>query len=180
MRKTLFLLLAAIGLGAVSVEAQGWQTQLGLQGGFVRVKPAGTGRNDRTDAFLAPGFNLGPAFPAPNSLYLIVPVSPKVALEPSFAGAFLATGTSASVFQAGLRVDYAIASGLYGAGGALLGHISDVGYEAGLQFAGGYRFHLTGPVQARLEANVQTWKGKSHLINPIDTYGLLFGISARL
>lgn len=180
MRKTLLFLLAAIGLGAVSVEAQGWQTQLGLQGGFVRVKPAGTGRHDQTDAFLVPGFNLGPAFPAPNSLYMIVPVSPKVALEPSLAGAFLATGTSASVFQAGLRVDYAIASGLYGAGGALLGHISDVGYEAGLQLAGGYRFHLTGPVQARLEANVQTWKGKARAINPINTYGLLFGISARL
>jgi hypothetical protein len=89
-------------------------------------------------------------------------------------------GGSASVFQAGLRIDYAIASGLYGAGGALLGRISGSGYEAGLQVAGGYRFHLTGPVHARLEANVQTWKGKKGAINPIDTYGLLFGISARL
>lgn len=180
MRKTMLFLVAAVGLGAAGAQAQGWQTELGIQGGFVRVKPAGTHRNDQTDALLAPGFNLGPAFPAPNSLYLIVPVSPKMALEPSLAGAFLATGTSASVLQAGLRIDYDIASGIYGAGGALLGRVSNAGYEAGLQVAGGYRFHLTGPVHARLEANVQTWKGKSGAFRPTNTYGLLFGISARI
>lgn len=180
MRKTLLFLVAAIGLGAAGAQAQAWQTELGLQGGFVRLKPAGTGRSDQNDAFLAPGFNLGPAFPAPNALFMVVPLSPKVALEPSLGAAFFSLGGSASVVQAGLRIDYAIASGLYGAGGALLGRVSGAGYEAGLQVAGGYRFHLTGPVHARIEANIQTWKGKSGVINPLDTYGLLFGISARL
>jgi len=180
VRKTSLFIVAAIGLAATGARAQAWETDLGLQGGFVRMKPAGTGRNDHSDVFLAPGFNLGPALPLPNALFMTIPVSAKVALEPSLAASALSQTGSATVLQAGLRVDYAIASGLYGAGGALLGRISNAGYEAGLQLAGGYRFHLTGPVRARIEANVQTWKGKSGSIRPVDTYGLLFGISARL
>lgn len=180
MRKTLLFLVAAIGLAAVGAQAQAWQTELGFQGGFVRLKPAGTGRNDHTDLFTAPGFNLGPALPTPSALFMIVPLSPKVALEPSLSVDVLSQTNTATVLQAGVRIDYAIASGLYGAGGALLGRLSNAGYEAGLQVAGGYRFHLTGPVHARVEANVQTWKGKHGAINPSDTYGVLFGISARL
>lgn len=181
MRKTLLCLAAAVSLCTAAAQAQAWQTELGFQGGFVRLKPAGTHANDQTDAFLAPGFNLGPALPAPNALFLIVPVGDKLALEPSLSGAVLSQTGSATLFQAGLRIDYAIAKGIYGAGGPLLGRISGAGYELGLQLAGGYRFHLTGPVQARIEANVQTWKGKSGGVIPaVDTYGLLFGVAARL
>lgn len=181
MRKTLLYLVVATGLCAGGAQAQAaWHTELGLQGGFIRLKPAGTHRNDQTDALLAPGFDLGPGLPAPSALFMTVPVGDKVALEPSLSAGIVTQGPATTVLQAGLRVDYAITTGIYGAAGALLGRISGAGYEAGLQVAGGYRFHLTGPIRARLEANVQTWKGKSGSINPINTYGLLFGISARL
>jgi hypothetical protein len=184
VRKTLLCLAVAVGLGATGAQAQAaWHTELGIQGGFVRLKPAGTNRNDAIDVLFAPGFDLGPAFPAPSMVYLITPLSDKVALEPSLSGSVLTQGASATLLQAGLRIDYAIASGLYAAGGGLLGRagggVGASGFELGLQLAGGYRFHLTGPVGARVEANVQTWKGKSG-IRPINTYGLLFGIAARI
>lgn len=185
MRKTLLCLAVATGIAAAGAQAQAaWHTELGFQGGFIRLKPAGTNRNDATDVLFAPGFDLGPAFPAPSTIYLITPLSDKVALEPSLSGSVLSQGGTATLFQGGLRIDYAIASGLYAAGGGLLGRAggsvgSSSGFELGLQLAGGYRFHLAGPLQARVEANVQTWKGKSS-IPPINTYGLLFGIAARI
>jgi hypothetical protein len=185
VRKTLLCLVAATGIAAAGAQAQAaWHTELGFQGGFVRLKPAGTNRNDHTDAFFAPGFDLGPAFPTPSTVFVIAPVSDKVALEPSLSASVLSTGSTATIMQGGLRIDYAIASGLYAAGGGLLGRVGGAvgnaaGFELGLQVAGGYRFHLAGPVGARVEANVQMWKGKSG-VSPIDTYGLLFGISARL
>ena len=186
MRKTLLCLVVATGVAAAGAQAQAaWNTELGFQGGFVRLKPAGTNQNDHTDVFFAPGFDLGPLFPGPSTIFVIAPVSAKVALEPSFSGSVFSQGTTFTLLQAGLRVDYAIASGLYGAGGGLLGRAGGAvgpnasGFELGLQLAGGYRFHLTGPVRARVEANVQLWKGKNG-VPPIDTYGLLFGLSARL
>jgi len=170
-----------MGVAVTGAQAQGWQTELGLQGGFVRLKPAGTHRNDHVDVLAAPGWDLGPAFPVPSSIFLTIPVGDKMALEPSFTGTILSAGNTLSIFQAGLRVNYSLTKNVYGAAGGLLGHISTIGYEAGLQVAGGYRFHLTGPVSARLEANVAMWKGKSGGgIAAIDTYGLLFGISSRL
>lgn len=180
MRKTLLFLAVALGIAATGAQAQGWQTELGIQGGFVRLKPAGTHRNDHVDVLSAPGFDLGPLFPGPSAIYLIVPVGDKVALEPSLSGTILSAGNTLSIFEAGLRLNYALSKNFYGSAGALLGHVSTVGYEPGVQVAGGYRFHLTGPVSARLEANVAMWKGKSGAISAIDTYGLLFGISSRL
>ena len=185
MRKTLWCLAVATGIAAAGAQAQAWHTELGFQGGFVRLKPAGTGQNDKIDAFFAPGFNLGPNLPTPSTLYLIAPIGEKLALEPSLSASVFAQGAAVTLLQAGLRVDYAIGPGFYAAGGGLLGRQGGAvgptaaGYELGLQVAGGYRFHLSGPVRARVEANVQTWKGKSGVL-PFDTYGLLFGISARL
>ena len=185
MRKTLLCLVAATGIAAAGAQAQAaWHTELGLQGGFVRLKPAGTNQNDHIDVFFAPGFDLGPAFPAPSANFLIAPVSDKVAIEPSLSASVLSTGASATLLQGGVRIDYAIASGLYAEGGGLIGRSggsvgSAAGFVLGLQVAGGYRFHLAGPVGARVEANVQMWKGKTG-VSPIDTYGLLFGLSARL
>ena len=184
MRKTLLCLVAAVGLSAAGAQAQAWHTELGIQGGFVRLKPAGTNANDQTDVFFVPGFSLAQAFPSPNALFLVAPIGDKVALEPSLTGGVLNQGATATLFQGGLRLDYAIAKGIYAAGGGLLGHLSgstgtQSGFEFGLQLAGGYRFHFTGPLQARVEANAQFWKG-AHGVASIDTYGLLFGLSARL
>jgi hypothetical protein len=184
VRKTLLCLAAAVGLSAGAQAQAAWHTELGFQGGFVRLKPAGTNQNDQIDALFAPGFDLGPGLPTPSMIFVIAPLSNRVALEPSFSGSVLTEGLSATLLQAGVRVDYAIASGLYAAGGGLLGRAgggfgSTSGFELGLQVAGGYRFHFSGPVQARVEANVQLWKGKAGF-SPVNTYGLLFGLSARL
>lgn len=185
MRKTLLCLAVATGIASAGAQAQAaWHTELGFQGGFVRVKPAGTNQNDKTDVLFLPGFDLGPAFPTPSMMYLIAPVGGKIALEPSLSGSVLSQGGSATILQGGLRVDYAIASGLYAAGGGLAGRLggavgTSTGFELGLQVAGGYRFHFSGPIQARLEANMQFWKGRNG-VSPVNTYGLLFGLSARL
>lgn len=171
-----------MAVAAAPAAAQSWQTELGFQGGFVRIKPAGTNHNDQIDAFDLPGFNLGPALPTPAALYVILPVGDKIALEPSFTGAVLTQGGTATLMQVGLRGDYAITEHIYGAAGGLVGRLSgtNTGFELGLQLGAGFRFHLAGPLRARLEANVQTWKGRSGGVTPVDTYGLLFGIAARL
>ncbi|HLQ23755.1 MAG TPA: hypothetical protein VK132_11140 [Gemmatimonadales bacterium] len=182
--------LTALVAGPAVVNAQrpqrSWSPELGVQGGFSRFKASGTGRADQADFFDVPGFTLIPLVPASGAtaLYAIIPVQGKLALEPSFATSQLegGTGNGLTLVTAGLRGDYALTRKVYAAVGATLGFVETAGQhetQLGVEAAVGYRLHLAGRLNGRLEANWQSTKN-AKLLPPWNTYSVLFGISSRV
>jgi hypothetical protein len=71
--------------------------------------------------------------------------------------------------------------GWYGAAGGNLHYIKATGLSGvtrtGFNLAWGYRFHLTGPLGGRMEANYTMFGAKSSVaIAPVNTLGLMFGV----
>ncbi|HWH04791.1 MAG TPA: hypothetical protein VN674_13950 [Gemmatimonadales bacterium] len=177
--------LAALALLApLQLAAQQWgPTALGLQGGFTYFKYPGTKFFD--SELHLPGFSDGTPLPTPPSLYLIVPVSGRLALEPSITlGLLGSVGFWNTHFQLGLRGDYLVTSTFYGAIGGILvregygnGVTNTSGYNLGAQAGLGARFHLTGVIDGRAEAQVQFW-GKTRTGVAQNAYSLMLGFTA--
>ena len=187
MKNRLVAPLAALALLApLRLAAQQWgRTALGLEGGFTYIKYAGTKFFD--SELHLPGFSDGTALPTPPSLYLIVPMSGRLALEPS-----VTVGLSSNLFfwgthfQLGLRADYLITSTFYGAVGGVLvrqaggnGVTNRSGYSVGAQAGLGARFHLTIVIDGSAEAQAQFW-GKTRVAVAQNAYSLMLGFSAPL
>jgi len=176
-----FAILALLAGLATSAQAQrSWQPEIGLQGGYTRIVSAGSAGSP-TDVFSLPGFNVGPAAPLPPAVYAIIPWKEKIAIEPelAFSQIFLGLGTQATAVHFGLRGDYAVSRDFYAAAGGAMGYIhssflkeTQLGLQAGL----GYRRHLTGPLNFRLEARFAAWH-KTKNVSPYDIYSGLIGIS---
>ena len=182
MQRTFAMLALAVAVTSTAQGQNSWQSEIGIQGGFVRVKPAGTGRADQIDVFAVPGTNYVLGLLTHGTLYAIIPWSNKVAVEPSFVFSQLNAGGTANAGRLGVRVDYALTPKFYaGAGGALL-YIDAGGQHTkslGIHGAVGYRMHLTGGLNSRVEANVTSVK-KTNDLSPHIGYGVLFGVSTRL
>lgn len=184
MRKS--FVLGALTLLAGPVAAQNlWQPAIGIQGGYARVKPAGTGRSDAIDLmeFPTPGY-VAPIL-AYSSLYAIIPAGRRLAIEPtvSFANLTESSGGDATSARVGLRADLALSAGIYGAAGVVMNNLQAGGNHAtqfGAQLAAGYRFGLTPTLDGRLEANVTATQKRRPGLGPTDTYAVLFGLSSRL
>ncbi|MGH7569869.1 MAG: hypothetical protein ACREL9_13040 [Gemmatimonadales bacterium] len=173
---------------AAAAPAQNlWTRQIGIQGGFARTKEAGTGQSDHTDVFGIPTLSAGALLPTGAALFAIIPVSPKIAVEPSFAHAQLtdATGIGAALeaVSVGLRLDYALSSRFYAALGPSYTLTSSLGSgtlkQFGLQAAAGYRLTLSSALSGRLEAKWTTW-GKTDDLPPTNVYAVEFGLSTPL
>jgi hypothetical protein len=176
---TLALALAAVTSAAAQSS---WNTEIGVRGGFTRVKPTGTGANDYVDIFSIPGLSVGNLLPTPATLYLIIPKGEKLAIEPSLTFLQLVSTTANDIAMLGLRVDYALGEKLYAAGGGALTYASASGShdtQLGVQAALGYRLRLTGTLNGRIEAQATSW-AKSEFIAPRNTYGVELGISTRV
>lgn len=184
MRKP--IVLGVLTLLASPLAAQNfWQPAIGIQGGYARIKPAGTGRSDAIDLieFPTPGY-VAPLL-AGSSLFAVIPVGRRLALEPtvSFANLTESTGGDATTARVGLRADFALSSSFYGAVGGVMNNLQQGGQHAtqfGAQVAAGYRFGLTPRLDGRLEAAVTATKARRPGLGPTDTYALLFGVSSRL
>jgi hypothetical protein len=114
-------------------------------------------------------------------VYAILPWKNKIAIEPelAFSQVFIGTTTQATAIQFGLRADYALTRDFYGAAGGALGYIHTNGLretQLGIQAGLGYRRHLTGPLNFRLEARFTAW-GKTSNVGPYDVYSGLIGVS---
>ena len=111
---------AALGF-ATPAAAQVWHTEVGLRGGFVRVKPTGTGKADQIDLVDLPGGDYLGQVQTQSALFVVIPVSGPLALEPSLSlqqnTPTLVVGT---MMLAGLRADIALPGGFYGGLGGLL------------------------------------------------------------
>lgn len=182
MRRTFGVLAVAASLVATTAQAQtAWQTEIGIQGGYSRLKPAGTGTNDQVDNFDIPGVTNNINGASHNALYFVLPWKNKIALEPSVS--FSSVVGAANQASVGLRADYALGRKAYAAGGAILGYLAAgsvaTDYQLGLQAAVGYRLRITGRLNGRLEANWITTRGTDQ-IGPANAYALLLGVSTRL
>jgi len=174
------LALAALGASAASAQQSSWNTEIGLQGGYSRLKPAGTGVNDYVDVFDVPGANGQLGATTYNSFFAILKWKEKIALEPSMP--FGALAGQITTVGLGLRADYALSPKFYLAGGGVMGYIATGGitdYQLGLQVAAGYRLRVTGRINGRLEANWITTKA-TDVVGAANVYSLLFGVSTRL
>ena len=178
MQRT-FALLAILTAAAVTAQAQrSWQTEFGIQGGFTRVVPAGTGGNP-TDVFSLPGFNLGNLVTSPAGLYVTIPWSQKLAVEGDLAASQFSAGVTVTVLSLGLRANYALTRAIYAAAGGTLGYNNGIGAnetQLGVQAALGYRLGLTRTLNARLEGRT-TFLGKAANAQARDMYSVLFGVS---
>ena len=145
---------------ASPVAAQSfWHPAIGVQGGYARIKAAGTGRSDAIDLieFPTPGY-VAPLL-AGSSLFAVIPAGRRLAFEPtlSFANLTESIGGDATTARVGLRADLALSSSFYGAAGGVLNSLMQGGNHAtqfGAQVAVGYRFALTPRLDGRLEAAV--------------------------
>lgn len=172
-------------LSCVAVPAgaqQQWHPEIGIQGGFARVKPAGTHRNDAFSFVDVPGGSFVTAALSYAPLYAIIPVGDRVAVEAQF-GATQATASQSFTFaKIGARVDYAVTPELYVAGGAFLNYIQSntpSHSNLGLQIGAGYRTTLGGGLNGRIEAGWLS-RERSGAIQPMNAYTVLVGVSSRL
>jgi hypothetical protein len=129
---------------------------------------------------------LGIAAGGPATMFAIIPVGTKIALEPGLdLSRFQAGGTTDFVGNVSARLNYALSGGWYAAAGGTLTYIKSTGTDAasltGLQTAVGYRFAVSGPVSARVELNY-TMSGKNTDIGlpPINVMGLMLSAMVPL
>jgi len=181
-RFTVILGLALLAVTSAQAQRGSWQAEVGIQGGFSRFKPAGTGAKDHIDLFDVPGFSLSPLAHSYGAIFAIIPWRDKIAIEPTLSASELSTaGVSFSLVTLGVRADYALTPKIYAAAGGTLGYLEALGQhesQLGVQAALGYRLHLAGSLNGRVEANWQSTKN-SNRIAPANVYSLLFGVSAR-
>ncbi len=169
--------------------SRAWMTQLGVAGGYANVHEIGGpgGLGDVTVLALPSyGGGLGgllgfPEVVLPPTMFAIIPIGAKIALEPGVdIHRFQSGGTTNFSGNVSARVDYAVHAGWYGAVGGNLHYIKSTGADAvtrtGLNLAWGYRFALTGPLGGRMEVNYTLFGAKRAVgIAPLNTLGLMFG-----
>src|SRR5687768_5835055 len=120
VRRTASLLALAAGLATSAQAQRAWQSEIGIQGGFMRIKPAGSGQSDHIDAFGIPGPAYVLGLLTHGTFYVVIPWKDKIAIEPSFVITQLNGGISVTSGQLGLRANYALTPKVYAAVGAEL------------------------------------------------------------
>jgi len=166
-----------------------WSSVMGFVAGYGNAHIVGS-TTDISGIFF-PGVTnsfaiFGTAVPAPPTLFAVIPLGGKWAIEPSLDVHHLSqSGSSATSLEAGARVDYAVTDGWYAAAGGQLIHVSASGNPSatltGASVAWGYRFHLAGATGGRVELNyLMTGKNTTIGNPPINTLTVLFGLTMPL
>lgn len=181
MRKLLAVAaLAALGVSTAAAQSS-WTRELGIQGGYAKIKPAGTGANDAINLFDIPGTSFLYSTLGASALYAIVPWHNKLAAEIQLSASQVNSGGAITLGRLGLRGDYALSPQFYAAAGGAMNYIQGVGNEhmqLGLQVALGVRRRLTNTINGRLEASAAAFNKK--LLGPLDVYALQLGVSSSL
>jgi hypothetical protein len=167
-----------------------WTPQLGFSAGYANIHAPGTATGDIT-VLAFPGFGGGlgaiggAALSTPPTIWAILPIGRKIALEPGVdLHRTQLGGTTTFLGNFSARLDYAVHGGWYGALGGNLHYIKSTGTSGtrtGLNLGWGYRFGLIGPLGGRVEANY-TLFGKSTKLAapPVNVFGLMIGVSMPL
>lgn len=182
--RNLFATLALAASLATNAAAQSsWQAELGIQGGYSKVKPSGTGADDAESFFMLPGAGTIVPILTYGSVYAIIPWKDKIAVEPTFGFAQLSATSGATATRLGLRVNYALSPKLYAGAGGVLNYIEQSGSngtQLGVQLGLGYRMKVTSGINGRIEAQWLSTKASQNVTSPFNTYSLLLGVSSHL
>jgi hypothetical protein len=181
----LFAVLALVaGVSTTAAAQRSWQTEIGIQGGVFKMKPAGTSADDATNFLQLPGGTFFNGIYGSPPLYAIIPWKDKMAIETQF-GFLQLTGTGATghatVVTSALRLDYALSPKFYVAAGPTHRWIQAGGNhdgQLGVVAAAGYRLRVTSRLSGRIEGSA-TFRKKDDSSAPTNTYSLLAGISSR-
>ena len=184
MQRT-FAILALMGGLATSAQAQrSWEPEIGIQAGYTKVKPAGTGASDAQSFIMLPGASTVAPLLTYGSLYAIIPWSNKIAVEPTWGFSQFQVGAGgATATRIGARIDYAITPKFYGAAGGVLNYLEsngNHGTQLGVQLGLGYRLRLTQGLNGRIEAQWVSAKNADNVTGPFNAYSALIGVSAPL
>ncbi len=167
----------ALAACAATADGQSWTTHVGIQGGWSRVQQTGVA-GDPLFSLTFPGLSLGSSLPAPGAVFVIAPISDRLAVEPGFSAAQLGLlGSSATL---GVRLDYSMGRGLYAALGGVLAYRQANGatdVQPGIQAALGFRRHVSGTLHGRVEVNWQTI-ARSDRFTAKNAYSVLLGLTA--
>ena len=166
-----------------------WRPALGISGGYASVTAVGAGS---LSALSLPGYGsalgavLTPEVTLPPTIFVIIPIGNKIALEPALdIHRFQESGTTNFSGNLAVRLDYAVHGGWYGALGGNLHYIKSTGVDAatrpGVNLGWGYRFPLVAAVGGRFEVNYTMFGENSGLgLVPTNTLGLMFGVTMPL
>ena len=177
---------------APAASGDAWQLAIGTQAGLADVHPIRAGGDILIFGFPGWGSGYTSLFGAPISplppLYMTIPVSPKLAIEPTLDLHRTQRNGPTTVFASnlGARLDYAFGHhGFYGAAGVNILARKITGSptfaQAGISLAGGYRFHLSGAWSGRFElSHTIMSKQKTAGIPPLTVTALSFGAMVAL
>lgn len=165
-----------------------WRPQVGLSAGYANMHAVGDPNDLTLLAFPnfgggVVGFGIAPV--GPPTLFAILPVGDKIAIEPGIdLNRFQENGATSFLGNLSARVNYALNGGWYAGLGGSLNYIKTTGTDgaiAGLNTAVGYRFAISGPVGGRVELNY-TMYGKNNDLGtvPVNVMGLMFGAMVPL
>lgn len=178
-----------------SAASQSWVPEFGVQGGFARLKPAGTHRNDALDLFALPGTPFLASGDPFGTFFGIIPLGGRFAIEPSVGASELSLrGGTESDVRLGVRLDAAFGPHFYGAVGGEVQYTSIAvsggsvnTSPLGVLVAAGYRIALTRRLEGRIEAQVSARNGSKAFSIPVDlmppprdVYTVQVGISSRI
>ncbi|HEY6091127.1 MAG TPA: hypothetical protein VIV83_03985 [Gemmatimonadales bacterium] len=184
MRRTFALLALAAGVTTVLPAQGAWHPEIGIQAGYTKTKPAGTGADDAESFIMLPGGSTIAPLLTYGSLYAIIPWSNKIAVEPTFGFSQFEVGTNgATATRIGARIDYAITPKFYGAAGGVVNYIEQTGThgtQLGLEVGLGYRLRITQGLNGRIEAQWVSTKNSDNVTGPFNAYSALIGVSTPL
>lgn len=179
MRKLGLSLVLIAGAAAPVAAQQMWQPEIGIRAGWTRFDDPNSSTNvDLIDLPIVGGLG-GVSAVNPSSLYGIIPVGKRLAIQPGF-GWYNATivGSVATALTAGARLDVALTPSFYAAAG-VNGYIIKIDgnedSQAGFEGAVGYRRPIGGRLRTSAEVFYEK-RGKSEALAKLNSYGVRIGL----
>ena len=168
-----------------SAAAAPWAAAFGVAAGYTRTHLSGLGATIDFTLLAAPGTVAGAGLAAPPTLFTILPLTGRYALETGFD--IHRTQTAGTTQFNGListRLDFAFGSHWYAATGPALHINKSTGSSAfgvaGLGLAWGHRFHLSGDLGGRVELGYMMFKQRSGFPFASNTLAVMFGATMPL
>ncbi|MGB7213230.1 MAG: hypothetical protein WBC97_11475 [Gemmatimonadales bacterium] len=179
--RSLAVAMAFLAMPATLLAQQSWQPEVGLRAGFMHMSPSGATGASFWD--LPGGGFASLGIPTPASLYGVVPMHGRWAIEIGLGAAQITSGFGdLSTFVVAPRLDYALTSHAYVAAGPTMGTIrlGGQGYtQWGAAGAVGYRFALSPRLTGRIEGYYEhRFEVSPSTVPTTEVYGVTIGAAA--
>lgn len=183
MRKLGLSLTLLVGAAAPVAAQQMWQPEIGIRAGWTRFDDPNSTNNVDVIDLPGTGGAVGLGGVNPSSLYGIIPVHGRFAIQPGFNW-FNSTiaGSVLTTMSLGARLNVALTPNFYAAAG-INGYVIKIDgnedSQAGFEGAVGYRRPMGSHFRTSAEAFYEK-RGKSEALAKINTYGIRIGLGYDL